>query len=99
MSEDKTETNKDKKGSLEGILASTGMIGVLGLNSMGQYWLLEKAGVYAGIYADACANESALWDMYKYVGLNMPVAFCAATGAFVIGKYLGAWIDKKRNKN
>lgn len=99
MSEDKTETNKDKKGFLEGILALAGTIGVLGLNSMGQYWLLEKAGIYAGIYADTCANESAVRDMYKYLSLNIPVAFCAATGAFVIGKYIGSWLDKKLSKN
>ncbi len=95
MNEDKTETNKDKKGSLEAILALAGTMGILSLNSCTVYSLLEKAGVYAQLYnseTQAAANSA----IFQYVGLNLPVAFCAATGAFVIGKYIGSWLDKMR---
>jgi hypothetical protein len=88
-----------KNGSLEGILALTGSMSAITLNSLNQYWLFEKAGIYAKIYADACTNEAGLWEMHKYTGLNLPVALCAMTGGFVIGRYIGAWLDKKRNKS
>ena len=91
--------SEDKKRTLEGILAATGALGVLFLNSMTMYSLFEKSGIYERIYADACTNEAGLWEMYQYTGLNLPVALCAMTGGFVIGQYIGKWLDKKRNKS
>ena len=87
MNEDK---KKEQSRTLEGILALTGSLGVLFLNSMTLYSLMDKAGIYE-------AQTPA--TMNAYVALNLPVAFSAATGAFVIGKYIGSWLDKQRNKS
>ncbi len=98
MSEEK-EMNKDsKEGPLERILALTGAIIPLGLNSLTMYSLMEKAGIY-----EPAQNSEAFIEgisaMFKYCSLNLPVVFCATAGGFVIGRYIGSKLDKlKRRK-
>jgi len=91
-----SEDSKDKKGSLEGILALTGTLGTVFLNSMIMYSLMDKAGVYTAETVEYSHGIPVTFDTYTI--LNMPVAFCAATGGLVIGKYVGRWIDNLKNK-
>lgn len=91
-----SDDNKDKKISLEGILAATGALGTVFLNSMIMYSLMDKAGVYTAKTVEYSHGIPVTFDAYTI--LNMPVVFCAATGGAVIGGYIGRWIDKLRNK-
>ncbi len=94
ISEDNKD--KDKSRTLEGILALTSSLGVLFLNSMTLYSLMDKAGVYTAKTVEYSQGIPVTMD--TYVILNLPVAFCAATGGLVIGKYVGRWMDNLRNK-